>query len=332
MFVFHLNEHFVVFRSVSVVNFHKTSLKNSLVHSLFTFWCFLLPIDFKNCLKRLEWVFKIRIRRFPPKIVIVVNKDFYFIQMSSKQTSGKDDDRYETEEYLVYVDLDTKLLDDQLSKSNAKIKFLGIDTENPIMQLNNQLFKGNSQRHPSQIKMVLLIQNDFYHLGSYEYSMGTHCFFTESKRPGDAEDACFEELPKKKYDYFVKTNKVLKLKRIFVDEKEETASSTELAEGEIENLEHLRISKTYADALNQFLKPGEKPPRDIAPDAQDNEDDVGPEMEVDKIVENQQNDEGRTPNEESQNDEPSEDSETKLESEVHEVIDRLIDPDYEPRS
>lgn len=65
--------------------------------------------------------------------------------MNSKKAIGPedDDDRYETVEHLVYVDLDTKLLDDQLSKSNAKIKFLGIDTEHPIMQLNNQLFKGS---------------------------------------------------------------------------------------------------------------------------------------------------------------------------------------------
>lgn len=62
--------------------------------------------------------------------------------MSSKKDPTQDDERYETEEFLVYVDLDTKLLDDQLTKSNAKIKFLGVDTENPIMQLNNQLFKG----------------------------------------------------------------------------------------------------------------------------------------------------------------------------------------------
>lgn len=61
--------------------------------------------------------------------------------MASKQ-SKDDDERYETEEFYVYVDLDTKLLDEQLSKSNTKIKFLGIDTQNPIMQLNNQLFKG----------------------------------------------------------------------------------------------------------------------------------------------------------------------------------------------
>lgn len=71
--------------------------------------------------------------------------------MNSKKAIGQeeDDDRYETVEHLVYVDLDTKLLDDQLSKSNAKIKFLGIDTDNPIMQLNNQLFKGNKTLFPA---------------------------------------------------------------------------------------------------------------------------------------------------------------------------------------
>lgn len=63
--------------------------------------------------------------------------------MSATKDTAQEDDRYETEELLVYVDLDTKLLDDQLTKSGTKIKFLGIDTEHPIMQLNNQLFKGN---------------------------------------------------------------------------------------------------------------------------------------------------------------------------------------------
>lgn len=63
--------------------------------------------------------------------------------MSAKEDAAAEDDRYETEEFYVYVDLDTKLLNDQLSKSSTKIKFLGIDTEQPIMQLNNQLFKGN---------------------------------------------------------------------------------------------------------------------------------------------------------------------------------------------
>lgn len=52
------------------------------------------------------------------------------------------DDEYEIEETYVYVDFDSKLLDEQLSDADTKIKFLGMHTAQPIMQLNNQLFKG----------------------------------------------------------------------------------------------------------------------------------------------------------------------------------------------
>lgn len=92
--------------------------------------------------------------------------------------------------------------------------------------------------------------------------MGTHCFFNESSRPGGIEDACFQEKPAVLHDYFGKTNKVLKMRRIFVDEKE-TDGEDGLAEGETENLDHLQVTKTYEEALNQFLKSGEKPPREI---------------------------------------------------------------------
>lgn len=169
--------------------------------------------------------------------------------------------------------------------------------------------------------------------GNYEYSMGTHCFFTESKRPGGGEDACFQELPKTMYDYFAKTDKVLKMKRIFVKEKETEATSSELAEGEIENLEHLRISKTYGDALNQFLKSGEQPPRDIqdSQDSQESNDDDDEEEEQESALEIDQN------SEILQTDEPSEESENtkvikhaKIEADAHEELERLIDPDYEP--
>lgn len=159
--------------------------------------------------------------------------------------------------------------------------------------------------------------------------MGTNCFFTESKRPCVAEDACFQELPKKMYDYFAKTNKVLKMKRIFVEEKEADAAIPELADGEIENLEHLRISKTYGDALNQFLKTGEKPPRDIQ-DSQESQEEVGeeePELEADQISENVQTDE---PSEESENTKMV--KQTKIENDAFDELERLIDSDYEPTS
>lgn len=111
------------------------------------------------------------------------------------------------------------------------------------------------------------------------------------------------------YDFYAKTNKVLKMKRIFVEEKE-TSAEPDLAEGEIEDLAHLHITKTYEEALNQFLKPGEKPPREIVHSYESSE--------------------------EPQNDEPSEDSETtrakveaKVEAIVHEEFERLTDPDHE---
>lgn len=162
--------------------------------------------------------------------------------------------------------------------------------------------------------------------------MGTHCFFTESKRQGGGEDACFQELPKTMYDYFAKTNKVLRMKRIFVKEKETGATNSELAEGEIENLEHLRISKSYGDALNQFLKNGEEPPRDIqdsqdSQESNDNEEDEADESTV----------EANTNSEILQTDEPSEESEctnvirqAKVETDADDELERLTDPDYEP--
>lgn len=123
--------------------------------------------------------------------------------------------------------------------------------------------------------------------------------------------------------YFAKTDKVLKMHRIFVDEKE-TESNSELAEGEIENLEHLHITKTYSEALNQFLKPDEQPPREIIQDTDDDEEEPQQEqseqMEIDEISE-------------APSYEASEDSEntkqSKIENVVHREFERLTDPNYE---
>lgn len=166
--------------------------------------------------------------------------------------------------------------------------------------------------------------------GSYDYSMGTHCFFSQGNRSGSGEDACFNELPEKQYEYFAKTDKVLKMKRIFVEEKE-TESNTELDEGEIEDLEHLRISKTYQEALNQFLKPGEEPPREIIQESEsDDEEEEDNRMEIENIEELpivlQQSDELS----EEQSDTRTEDSENtknaKIEAIVHQEFEKLTDP------
>lgn len=88
--------------------------------------------------------------------------------------------------------------------------------------------------------------------------MGTNVFFSENPQTPET-DMNFQDVPSKLYDYFAQTNKVLKMKRIFVEDQKENTN----CDGEIENLEHLRVTKTYEEALNQFLKPGELQPRKI---------------------------------------------------------------------
>lgn len=51
---------------------------------------------------------------------------------------------YVEEECLVYLDFDTKLSDEKTENQNLKIKFLGIDSEHPVVQVNNKIYKGLS--------------------------------------------------------------------------------------------------------------------------------------------------------------------------------------------
>lgn len=62
--------------------------------------------------------------------------------METIETDENDD--YEEEECLVYLDFDTKFLEDQLRDPNLKMDIIGIDTENPILQVNSKLFKGTT--------------------------------------------------------------------------------------------------------------------------------------------------------------------------------------------
>lgn len=58
------------------------------------------------------------------------------------------------------------------------------------------------------------------------------------------------------------------MNRIFIEAKDETntdsvgAAST-LQNEQLDNEQPLKITKSYSDALNQFLKPGEQPPRSL---------------------------------------------------------------------
>lgn len=97
--------------------------------------------------------------------------------------------------------------------------------------------------------------------GTYDYAMGTNVFFAENPKTPEP-DINFKELPSKMYEYFGKTSKVLKMKRIFVEENEKSTGNGAHSL-ETDNFEHCVVKKTYEEALNQFLKPGAEPPRKL---------------------------------------------------------------------
>lgn len=159
--------------------------------------------------------------------------------------------------------------------------------------------------------------------------MGTYCFFNESNRPGGIEDACFQEKPAKLHDYFGKTDKVLKMRRIFVEEKE-TDGNAEMTEGEVENLDHLKVKKSYEDALNQFLKPGEKPPRDIIEIPLNNMESASGSSTI--VLERQQSNEQTLEEEMCKLAmEHSKSKETETETDIEpDECDEDMDPDFDP--
>lgn len=91
--------------------------------------------------------------------------------------------------------------------------------------------------------------------------MGTNIFFNACSQPVEP-DPNFREMPEEMFEYFDKTNKVLNMKRIFVEERDKCQEDVDLPE----LIENLRVTKSYGDALNQFLQPGDEPPREIKDD------------------------------------------------------------------
>lgn len=92
--------------------------------------------------------------------------------------------------------------------------------------------------------------------------MGTNVFFAEDDNP-PMVDEIYQKNPDKFYKCLGKTDKVLKFQRILVAPKE---NPDEIVTEEPEDQTKYDIHKTYEQALNQFLSPGEQPPRRIPHD------------------------------------------------------------------
>ncbi|XP_055695438.1 general transcription factor 3C polypeptide 6 [Lutzomyia longipalpis] len=139
------------------------------------------------------------------------------------------------DEVYLYVDFNQIALQDELSNPNLTFKIVGIESENPVVQINNKFFKGE-----------------------YEDTVGTHLFFEEDTDHKE-QDPLYSRNPKKMYKYMNKTNKVLTMKRIFLESRDDENRVQE-EEVPVENSSKYQVTKTYHETLCQLLKPGQEPP------------------------------------------------------------------------
>ncbi|KAJ6634257.1 General transcription factor 3C polypeptide 6 [Pseudolycoriella hygida] len=152
------------------------------------------------------------------------------------ETSINPDEDLEEEEVLLYLDFQSIIKSDTLQKPNIEIKMIGFETEEPIVQVNNKMFRG-----------------------VFEHAIGTNVFFTDDPNPPSA-DPNLVSIPSTMYKYHSKTDKVLKMQRIFITPK----NDDEMEEESTETDEDVVPDESYSEALDHFLKPGETAPRVLA--------------------------------------------------------------------
>ncbi|XP_075169330.1 uncharacterized protein LOC142241446 [Haematobia irritans] len=142
-----------------------------------------------------------------------------------------DDSDYEEEEYLVFADFKNQIVPKELADENSAIKIIGLETKNPVAEINGSMFKG-----------------------TYDYVMGTDVFF-EKDDENHSEDSLFEATSRQKFKIFGKTNKVIHFERMYVESIKDTEQSTQEAETPTENTTNdnsMKLSITYDEAIKQF--------------------------------------------------------------------------------
>ncbi|XP_067000210.2 general transcription factor 3C polypeptide 6 [Anabrus simplex] len=108
--------------------------------------------------------------------------------------SGEDED-VEEEEYLVHVEFDGLLDSNILNRPNVFFKLIGVDTDKPVMQIEEQVFTGE-----------------------YRDVVGTALFFEEDPAP-KVDDPVFGKNHDTQLRYVCKTRKSLLMSRVFLKAK-----------------------------------------------------------------------------------------------------------------
>ncbi|XP_030378981.1 uncharacterized protein LOC115627452 [Scaptodrosophila lebanonensis] len=145
------------------------------------------------------------------------------------------DSDYEESEYILYADFKNHLAPQELKRENTAIKIIGIESENPVAEINGNIFKGN-----------------------YDMAIGTNVFFQKDFDvvPGDP---LFESTCRQQYKYVSTSTKVINFERIYIEKlpQEEEAvpqKTTNTQEGgqPADEPESLKLKINYKTAVKKF--------------------------------------------------------------------------------
>ena len=64
------------------------------------------------------------------------------MRRQSSMAKVENSDDYEEEEIIIFADFQNKLALETLQDQDLNIKLVGIDTNEPILQINSKIFKG----------------------------------------------------------------------------------------------------------------------------------------------------------------------------------------------
>lgn len=133
--------------------------------------------------------------------------------MSQAKEESETDSEYEEEEATILVELKGVIDSDLLTQMPfEKFKLIGLETDNPILQLNNYCFSGE-----------------------YDETLGTALIFEEEAKKYKKSDPIFCNDPTTRLKYVCHTTKVLNMRRIFIAENKTKETSD--AQDEIEPMD-----------------------------------------------------------------------------------------------
>uniref|UniRef100_A0A182N4X0 Transcription factor TFIIIC triple barrel domain-containing protein n=1 Tax=Anopheles dirus TaxID=7168 RepID=A0A182N4X0_9DIPT len=168
---------------------------------------------------------------------------------SSNSTADEagDDDLYD-EEITLFADFDLCL---DVDDPNLHIKVVGIDSANPVIQVNDAVYRGTA-----------------------DLAFGTNVFFEKDPERTATLDPVFEANIKDMYRYVGSTDKVLRMKRIFLttpeqeqkeqrEQKEQKQAKEAASDSSGDEEDVCEVNMTYEEALNLHLAEGCGPSRHI---------------------------------------------------------------------